>query len=180
MKSKKLLPPFLLLFSTILIAWLIHLVITNGLNLPILFFRPAWLWLAALLPLLFFALLSLDGASTRVRIPLALIRIAVFSLLIASAADPSMRSREHGLSLVILADTSASISEEGRLEITSKIRSLLSALKGSSSINSVTLIAFGGHPTLVPLPSTRGELELPPITNPPSTDIAAALRMAHL
>ncbi|HYU21970.1 MAG TPA: VWA domain-containing protein [Candidatus Dormibacteraeota bacterium] len=137
------------------------------------FDQPIFLVLLGLLPILWWRMRKMPGASSAC---LAL-KCAVFAVLAIALADPWASMRMQKLAVTVLLDTSASMPRESLLHGEAMLRDLVRKNSGAS----LRLITFAGRPNLRPVPQQADKVSIPEGVDPKegmSTDIEGAMQLA--
>ncbi len=137
------------------------------------FDQPIFLVLLGLLPVLWWRMRKMPGASSAC---LAL-KCAVFAVLAIALADPWASMRMQKLAVTVLLDTSASMPRESLLHGEAMLRDLVRKNSGAS----LRLITFAGRPNLRPVPQQADKVNIPEGVDPKegmSTDIEGAMQLA--
>jgi len=137
------------------------------------FDQPIFLVLLGLLPVLWWRMRKMPGASSAC---LAL-KCAVFAVLAIALADPWASMRMQKLAVTVLLDTSASMPRESLLHGEAMLRDLVRKNSGAS----LRLITFAGRPNLRPVPQQADKVSIPEGVDPKegmSTDIEGAMQLA--
>jgi Ca-activated chloride channel family protein len=137
------------------------------------FDQPIFLVLLALLPLLWWRMRKVPGASSAC---LAL-KCAVFAVLAIALADPWASMRMQKLAVTVLVDTSASMPRESLLHGEAMLRDLVRKNSGAG----LRLITFAERPNLRPVPQQADQVSIPEGVDPKegmSTDIEGAMQLA--